>query len=278
MSRSTDSPQDDPASRLAPLLRHPELWQAGRLRSSPEAVASGFSTLDAHLPGGGWPASGLIEFLLTTAGIGELRLLAPLLATLSHRQARWVTWVAPPFVPYAPALAARGVDVGRLLLIQPSDHRQALWALERAARSGSCSLVLAWLDERRLRQEDTRRLKLAGRQGNTLICLFRPELAAERPSLAELRLRLRPAEAGAVTVDVCKRRGGWPVSGIHLQLDDRPGADEVRAQLALWRRWQQRLTGLPDAAAGSRVRYGEGAPDVPAPRPGIATAPSGVVH
>jgi protein ImuA len=271
-------PEDRSTTQLAALLRHPELWQAGHLSSSPQAVASGFAALDRHLPGGGWPASGLAELLLATAGVGELRLLAPLLGTLSRRQARWVAWVAPPFMPYAPALAAHGVDVGRLLLIHPNDHRQALWALERAARSGSCSLILAWLDERRLRQADTRRLKLAARRGNTLICLFRPEQAAARPSLAELRLRLRPAEAGAVTVDVCKRRGGWPVSGIRLQLDDRPGADAVRAQLALWRRWQQRSAGRPGIAAGGGPPHGDAAGDGTAHRPGNIAAPAVLVH
>jgi hypothetical protein len=180
MSRSQDSSKNRPASRLAPLLRRGELWQAGGLEAAPESTAaddtipSGFAELDRHLPGGGWPVSGLAELLLTTAGIGELRLLAPLMATLSRRQARWVAWLAPPFVPYAPALEACGVDTGRLLLVRPQTHQQALWALERAARSGSCSLILAWLDERRLRQEDTRRLKLAARRGNALICLFRP--------------------------------------------------------------------------------------------------------
>jgi cell division inhibitor SulA len=268
MSRS----KDHSASRLAPLLQHPALWRAGRLEASQETTASGFAALDEHLPGGGWPAAGLVELLLTTAGVGELRLLAPLLATLSHRQARWIAWVAPPFVPFAPALAAQGVVVDRLLLIRPAAHSQALWALERTARSGSCSLVLGWLDERRLRTADTRRLKLAGRQGSALVCLFRPAQAATQNSMAELRLQLTPAEPDSVMVDIRKRRGAWPVTGIQVPFQQQPGADALHEQLARWRQWQRQRAA---AAQHSGFQRDHG----PAPtRAGVLAASSGVVH
>ncbi|MEQ9003463.1 MAG: translesion DNA synthesis-associated protein ImuA [Pseudomonadales bacterium] len=230
-------PPNRPNARLADLLAHPALWQAGRLDTAAAATPSGFSALDAHLPGGGWPQAGLAELLLATAGVGELRLLAPLMAALSRQQPRWVAWIAPPFVPYAPALEAQGVQTDRLLLVHPATHPQTLWALERAGRSGSCSLILGWLDERRLRAADTRRLKLAAHQGNCLICLFRPEQAAARSSMAELRLRLTPAAADCVTVDIRKRRGGWPVDGIRVPFAERQGAVALQAQLDRWRQW-----------------------------------------
>lgn len=271
MGRSDDKLED--------LLHHPELWRAGQLGRSPEVVPSGFPALDEHLPGGGWPRGALAELLLPTAGIGELRLLIPLMRALSTGEARWVAWINPPFVPYAPALRAFGVDVHKILLIHPRDHRQALWALERASRGGTCSLALAWLDERQLELKDTRRLQLAARRGRTLTCLFRPVEAAAVNSMAELRLAVTPAEpaslnatgvsaAGrldAVTVNIRKRRGGWPVSGIRLRIDDEPAPAQVHEQLELWRRRR----GRHDPAGGG----GEGRTG-PFTHPGLE-APAG---
>ncbi|MFW6094049.1 MAG: translesion DNA synthesis-associated protein ImuA [Pseudomonadota bacterium] len=224
---------------LSRLLHHPELWRAGQLDHMPEAHASGFPALDEHLPGGGWPRAGLAELMLDTAGVGELRLLLPLIRALSRNEARWVAWINPPFIPYAPALEARGVDIRKILLIHTKSHQEALWALERASRSGTCSLALAWLDERQLALTDTRRLQLAARRGGTLTTLFRPAEAVPAKSMAELRLQVTPEEPGLVNVDIHKRRGGWPVSGIPVRLEDVPGPAEIREQLSLWRgQWQ----------------------------------------
>ncbi|MFP6836999.1 MAG: translesion DNA synthesis-associated protein ImuA [Pseudomonadales bacterium] len=221
------------------LLKHPDLWRAGQFSRTPETLSTGFPLLDTHLPGNGWPRAGLGEFLLSTTGVGELRLLAPLLEHLSHNEARWIAWVNPPFVPYAPALSALGIDISKILLIHPKDHKDALWALERTSKSGSCSVVLGWLDERKLKVKDTRRLQLAARQGRTFTCLFRPEQAAAQNSMAELRLQmstpLRDQELGELTVSINKRRGGWPVAGVQLSVSDARKPEEIREQLALWR-------------------------------------------
>lgn len=225
---------------LTDLFDHPELWRAGRLTRPVDAVSSGFAGLDEHLPGGGWPRAGLAELLLPTSGIGELRLLAPLMRALSRDEQRWLAWINPPFIPYAPALEALGIDIRKILLIHPKNHREALWALERASRSGTCSLSLAWLDERQLQPRDTRRLQIAARHGRTLACLFRPEEAAVAHSMAELRLRMAPAMPGALTVDIQKRRGGWPVTGIRLQVGQERNPAEIHEQIALWRDQRRR--------------------------------------
>src|SRR5882757_3608875 len=96
-------------SELARLLEHPAIWR-GTSVARAEVLSSGFAALDERLPGGGWPRSGLIEILVSRLGVGELTLLLPLLAALtSGPQARSCVWVAPPFEPFAPALAAHGV-------------------------------------------------------------------------------------------------------------------------------------------------------------------------
>src|SRR2546423_7464746 len=93
---------------LAELLHNPLLWQGDRLARAEDAVASGFAALDRELPGGGWPQASLTELLLDHQGIGELRLLPPPLQALVRARA-WSALIAPPHVPYAPAVSPHGI-------------------------------------------------------------------------------------------------------------------------------------------------------------------------
>jgi hypothetical protein len=218
------------------LLHHPEIWRAGRLEGDGPTLPTGHAALDVLLAGGGWPRAGLIELLLGRVGIGELRLLAPALARLSHEEPRWVLWLAPPHIPYAPALASLGIETRRMLLVHPRQHRDALWALEQALRSGTCSAALAWLDDRQLKNAEIRRLKLAARAGGTCTVLFRPEAAARETSMAELRLRLEARPEG-LGIDIVKRRGGWPESlELPLPAPMPVSRTDLEGYLALWQR------------------------------------------
>lgn len=89
---------------LNEVLRHPGVWRrASTSAPTLRTLASGCAELDALLPGGGWPVGALSEILLSQDGLGELSLLMPALAELTRRR-RHVVFVAPPYVPYAPAL------------------------------------------------------------------------------------------------------------------------------------------------------------------------------
>ncbi len=233
----------------AELLKHPALWKAGALPREIETTATGFEVLDRHLPGNGWPKAGLCEFMLPSSGLGELKLLLPALKTLSQ-QSRWIAWVNPPFIPYAPALKAAGVDIDKILLIHPKRHKDALWALERATQSGTCSAALAWLDERELKTKDTQRLQLAARQGGTLSCLIRPEKALAENSMAELRVAVRRSGESRLNVSLCKRRGGWPVPDLSLSLEEGRRPAEIREQLSLWRQWRSAEAPIVRKASG----------------------------
>jgi hypothetical protein len=205
---------------LQELLEDPRVWQAGsRVRHWP-TLPSGYPELDALLPGGGWPAERLTEVTVEHWGSGELALFLPLLARLCSgeraRAAGWIAWISPPFLPYAPALAAAGVDLSRLLLVRGRDDAETLWAAEQALQSGSCRAVLAWagqVDGRRLR-----RLQLAAESGHTPLILFRSPQSLAAPSPAALRLRLAAGAEGAC-LHLVKHRGGasgsLPVAVLH---------------------------------------------------------------
>jgi len=193
---------------LESVLQHPGIWRGNqRAQTADDALPTGFAALDELLPGGGWPRGALTEVLLSRQGIGELRLLMPTLARLSEAEG-WLAWVAPPYVPYAAALAAAGIDLKRLVVAKPQSEADAWWTAEQALRSGACGALLAWLraaDERRMR-----RLQLAAETGHTWGVLFRHARAAQDRSPAALRLLLEPAADG-LDVTILKRRGG-PVS------------------------------------------------------------------
>ena len=212
---------------LDAILGHPAVWRGSqRAQIAGDVVPSGFAALDDVLPGGGWPCGALTEILPERAGIGELGLLMPALAQLS-RQSGWQAWVAPRHVPYAPALAAAGIALARVLVVRPQTSGDAWWAAEQALRSGACCAVLAWLaapDERRMR-----RLQLAAETGRSWCVLFRPARDVGQRSPAALRLYLEPA-GDSLAVHVLKRRGG-PVNRplyLHLAGDGFQGSSSLR--------------------------------------------------
>jgi protein ImuA len=203
-----------PALSALPCLL--SVWRADQLDRSAavggdgvaQQRATGHAALDTELPGGGWPAAGLTELLLAAPGGGELRLLAP---SLSERS---LLWIAPPFMPYAPALAALGLALDRLVVVTPDSAADAAWAAEQALRSGALGAVLWWeaVSTRLPSLPATlRRLHLAALEGRTPLFALRPAAVRAQSSPAPLRLAIEPvAEAmGAqrVAVDVFKRRG-----------------------------------------------------------------------
>jgi hypothetical protein len=198
---------------LETLLQRADIWRGGDTPpAAGAALASGFPALDALLPGGGWPQAALTEVLAPPEGTGTLSLLIPALATL-NRQGRWLAWVMPPYIPYAPALAERGVDLSRLLWIRCRDESQTLWAVEQLLRSRVAGAVLAWPS--RLQITDLRRLQLAAEDTGSWGVLFRPLRAAGEPTPAALRLLVEPRDEG-VSVTILKRRGGWPAGPVNL--------------------------------------------------------------
>ena len=190
-------------SLAAELDQHPGIWRGSELARGCPGIATGFAALDAELPGGGWPCAALTEILPQHEGIGELRILGPALAQLAA-QGKFIAWIAPPYLPYAPALAAAGIGLERVLIVKTAKDGDSLWAAEQALRSAACGGVLAWPSEICFAQ--LRRLQLAAEGGRCLAVLFRPTQAARESSPAVLRIGLATS-AGGLALSILKRRG-----------------------------------------------------------------------
>ena len=210
---------------VAELAKLPGVWRGGELENVVHAtVPTGHAALDRELPGGGWPTGTLAEVLHEGAGLGEVSFLASALARAAGDD-RLIAWIHPPYLPYAPALAALGVPLERLLVVRPASREDALWAAEQAMRSGACGAVLLWLEGARRakagpRREDEyaalRRLQMAAESGRCMAVYFRP-LAAEKLSTpAHLRVALA-REGTSLKVRIPKRRG--PPLAVPLTLE-----------------------------------------------------------
>lgn len=218
----------------APEAIHPALWRAAQLGGSAAAGRpSGFAALDAELPGGGWPCGALTELLLPHPGVGEWRLLAPALAALQCGQGdlpRSLMLFDPPARPCAWTLAALGLDLAQLVVVQghgqprgrpgrkpPLPAADTLWALEQALASGQLGAALAWLPAR-LPADALRRLQLAAQAHPGPVFLFREEAARGQPSAAPLRLHLATGAPDELRVQLLKRRGPLRTEPLRLAL------------------------------------------------------------
>jgi hypothetical protein len=211
---------------LETVLNHPAIWRGNECaRVTLPSTPTGYPELDALLPGGGWPVGTLTEICPERLGIGELQLLMPAAACLSHAE-RWIIMIAPPHIPYAPALAAHGIRMSHLMLVRPEADEEKSWACEQALRSACCGAVLMWTD--RIQERTLRRLQLAAEHSGALAMLFRSDRA---PPLVTAALRLRISKTDSRTVvHILKRRGGGIPLPVALDLHGRLAGDVLLMQ------------------------------------------------
>ena len=192
-------------------------------RSGP-GLSSGYTALDTQLDQGGWPLDSTIELLSDSNGMGAMGLFLPAMEQLSE-QGRWQAFIAPPYIPYAPLLSARGIDTRQVLLVHPKNRQDLLWSTEQALRSSTCSAVFSWLGGHNYSYSELRKLQLAATGGDSLGVLFRPTGAAHNHAPASLRLQMREYRK----VHILKQRGG----NQHIDVDLSP-AEDVPGQPQLW--------------------------------------------
>jgi hypothetical protein len=198
---------------LADVLRHPGIWRRGAAaRPTADIEPSGVAELDALLPGGGWPRGALTEILIEHDGIGECSLVLPALAALTQAKKR-IVFVAPPYIPYAPALVAAGIDLSQVVHID-AHAADTHWTAEQCLRAGCCGAVLNWLPTADYRQ--LRRLQLAAETGAAIGFVFRPLRAARETSPAALRLQVTVRENGP-RIDILKCRGLQRHEGVPIR-------------------------------------------------------------
>ena len=198
----------------ASLLKlHPALWRGSQLGARTGlTISTGFTALDAELPGKGWPTGVLIELLTPYAGIGEVKLLQHALQATPNSQP--IVLLQPPYPPNITCWLSWRLNPQRLLYLAPQRARDAYWAAEQILKDGSCAALLFWAHP--IQTAVLKRLHLAAQSSQTLFFLFRPQVVQSDASPAALRLRLAPEPTGALTLSIIKRRG--PACGHIIRL------------------------------------------------------------
>lgn len=184
--------------------------QAAPRRSLP-VLRTGVDAVDALLPMGGLPLGHSVE-LCGEAASGRTSLALRAVAS-AHRELRLCAWVDGPRELYPPAAASLGVDLERLLVVQPRAFAQRVWATVQLARSGAFTCVVLDLTHgvgaagrpERLSLPEARKLADAAARGGTLVLLLTsPEAPAD--GLARLRLEAQGVQGWSVELE--RSRGG----------------------------------------------------------------------
>ncbi|KAB2914294.1 MAG: hypothetical protein F9K29_15050 [Hyphomicrobiaceae bacterium] len=130
--------------------------------------------------------------------------------------------------PHGHGLNALGLDPARMILVEPRNERQALWAMEEALRSGVPAAVAGVIGTG-LDLKTSQRLQLAARNSSLPLLLLRPA-GAMGASAAATRWRIAAANAardrfGLITrwrwrvrLERCRngRSGEWLVEWDHV--------------------------------------------------------------
>lgn len=183
---------------------HPDLWRGSELSTyTRPTIGTGHESLDAELPGRGWPTGVLIELLIARAGIGELRLLRPALASLDPLQT--IALINPPYIPNIVCWKNWLKTPLSIFYVRTAQRRDQWWAAEQTLKNGSCAALFCWTDS--IPQLALKRLQLAAQTSQTLFVMYRPLAVKAIASPASLRLTLEPDRAGNLHISVIKRRG-----------------------------------------------------------------------
>ncbi len=88
-------------------------------------------------------AGKLTEIITHDNDLSSMPLLMPLLAQLS-RDNRWFAWVAPPALLPKTLLTDAGIDLGKVILLQPDSAHSVFDLARRALSAGTCHAVISW--------------------------------------------------------------------------------------------------------------------------------------
>jgi protein ImuA len=163
-------------------------------------LASGLPELDAALPGGGFPRGALSELC---GGQASGKTVAALAVLAALPAGELCAWIDARGELYPPGVAARGVDLSRLLIVRPPGGRPSdmLWAAEAVLGSGAFAAVVVDVPlGTALRGWDAaaRRLQAAAEKGGAVgLWLGEPGAAVRVPAAVRLALAMEHGELTA---------------------------------------------------------------------------------
>lgn len=233
------------------------------------ALGTGWPPLDALLPSGGLRRGSLVEWLAAGPGSGAA-LLAWGTAQRAAMEGGAIVVLDRRRTVYPPALAAWGVDLERVIFVQPENARDESWAWDQALRCPGVAAVWGWVE--RVDSRLFRRWQLAAEAGGCVGLLLRPRDVRNQPTWADVRwwVEPQPATAGRrMRVELLRCRGVGSNGSVELVLD------EWTAQLSDPAQVRNDVEEEPRHVAHPRPLAAQLARATPRPRP---TGPDVVRH
>lgn len=187
------------------------------------ALSTGWPPLDGLLPGGGLRRGALVEWLAAGPGSGAA-LLAWRAAQLAAQEGGAIVVLDRRREVYPPALAAWGVDLERVIFVQPQSARDEGWAWDQALRCSGVAAVWGWVDQ--VDSRLFRRWQLSAEASGCVGLLVRPGAARTEPTWADVRWWVEPQRAAAgrrMRVELLRCRNAGGSGGVELVLDEWTG-------------------------------------------------------
>jgi len=154
----------------------------GATRAAPQSISSGCAALDQLLPAQGFRAGTLVQWIAAPgSGAGTLAMIA---AREACRLRKWLVVVDAAGTFFPPA--AWALELRDLIVIQPQNRRDQLWAIDQALRCEAIAAVWTTIDSVPSRM--FRRWQLAAEQSGSLGLLVQSDKALQEPSWADVRL------------------------------------------------------------------------------------------
>jgi recombination protein RecA len=140
------------------------------------SFASG-TIIDELLPHGSFRRGAIVELF------GSGTMLATVLARMALRPGGALAVIDPARRFYPPAAASIGIDLNRLIVVQPDELD---WVVTQALACPAIDAVLCWPDQ--LGAKTFRRWQLAAERGSSVGLVVRPSTARGSPSWADVQL------------------------------------------------------------------------------------------
>lgn len=191
-----------------------------------KALPLGVASLDQALPEGGLPRGAVVE-LCAPRGLARGTMIALAACASAQSEARlrggrstagaWCAWLDPAMSLFAPAVARAGVDLSRLLVVQPPEGTLAKVAV-RVAESHAFSVIVidtagvpgCSQSERLDRWPNVvRRLALAIEKSDSTVLLMTDRTQARSmPLPTAMRLEVERTAEDDMSIRVAKERRG----------------------------------------------------------------------
>lgn len=156
------------------------------------SFTTGLPALDALAPGGVF-RRGVVHEILSELSHGTPLFFAMLL-TRATNDAGAIVWCDSDHKLYPPALAAQGISLDRLFLLQPKTPAEQTWAMAECLKcKGVAAVVAEMKPSQRLSRLEARRLQLSAERGGGVGLLLRPAGKISAEHAAATRWLITPA-------------------------------------------------------------------------------------